>query len=108
MDTISSRKEGDKMIVFCGSISVEFDTRYGEKQYPFICNLNNIKLSDELISKIESSNIVKVDTDLSSYSQNSGHSTLYLIPKFGYSLDRIMLVFYNLLQNLSNGTESEN
>lgn len=108
MDTISSRKEGDKMIVFCGSLSVEFDTRYGKKQYPFICNLNNIKLSDELISKIESSKIVKVDPDLSSYSQSSGHSTLYLIPKFGFSLDRIMLVFYNLLQNLSNGTESEN
>lgn len=108
MDTISSRKEGDKIIVFCGSLSIEFDTRYGEKQYPFICNLNNIKLSDEIISKIESSKIVKVDTDLSYYSQSSGHSTLYLIPKFGYSLDRIMLVFYNLLQNLSNGTESEN
>lgn len=107
MDTIGTRETEDKITVYSGVYSLEFDTRYGEKQYPFICNLYNVKLSDDLISKIESSKIVKVDPEFSCYSQSSGNSTLYMVPKFGYSLDRIMLVFYNLIKELTDEYQKE-
>jgi len=107
MDTISSRKNGNKITVFRGYFSLEFDTRYGEKQYPFTCNLYNVKLSDGITSKIESSKIVEVDPEFSYYSQQTGNSTIYLVPKFGYSLDRIMLVFYNLIKELADEYEKQ-
>lgn len=105
---IDSRKSGDKLTLFSYCHAVEFDMRYGLKGYPFSINLYNAKMSDELITDLESSKIVKVDFEFSFFSQPSGDSTLYVIPLFGFTIEKFTDVLCNLIQGLTLKFESEN
>lgn len=107
MSSVFTRQNGGRISVFCGIFSIDFDIRYGEKKYPFLCNLHNVKLSDRFISIIESSSIVKVDPEFSSYSQQTGNSILYLVPNADYTLESIMQVFCNLVKALNDEHEYE-
>lgn len=105
---IDSRKSGDKLTLFSYCHAAEFDMRYGLKGYPFSINLYNAKISDELITELESSKIVKVDFEFSYYSQPSGDSSLYVIPQFGFTIQKFTDVLGSLIQGLTLKYESEN
>lgn len=110
MNIIDVKRTGNIVIIANNDYSVEFDAIYGEKGYPFICNLYNIKLTEELISEIESSKIVQVDTDLCTYIQSKPDpvhyptyeyaTELYLIPKFGYSTEKITEILYTIIKRM--------
>lgn len=116
MAKIEILRTGNKMVLASGDINIEFDVRFGEKNYPFNCALYNIRLSDNLISEIESSKIVKVDTDLCVVTEPTPDPSfaplfecgtdLFIVPLFGYSTDKLTAVFHNILKRLKY--ESEN
>lgn len=117
MANIEILRKENKVVLSSDNISIEFDARYGEKNYPFNCTLYNIRLSENIISEIESSKIVKVDPDLCVITESNPDTKfyplfecgtdLYIIPQFGYSTDKLTAVFHNILKKLNNESENE-
>lgn len=115
MEKIEVIRTRNKMILASGNINIEFDVRFGEKNYPFNCALYNIKLSEDLILEIESSKIVKVDPDLCVVTESKPDAEfyplfecgtdLYVVPQFGYSTEKLTAVFHNILKRLNYESE---
>jgi len=102
---ITTERIGNRFILRSPYHSIEFDYRLAEKKYPFAIGIYNAKYNANTIIEIESSKIVKVDAELSYYSQPSHASTLYLLPQSMFDTQKFTDVLYNLLQVL--GREHE-
>jgi hypothetical protein len=105
MAEIKTQTIGDRVIFNSPYHTIEFDSRLVEKKYPFAIGIYNEKYNDQIIAEIESSKIVKVDPDLSYYSQPSHASTLYLVPQPLFDQTKFSEVIYTLLQKLAQQYE---
>lgn len=75
---------------------ISFDQRHALKGYPIPCELF-FKPIPEVLMMIESSGIVEIDPDFTRYSTESGVCSILLIPLAGYSNDKMIKLFSNLL-----------
>lgn len=75
---------------------ISFDQRYAVKGYPIPCQLF-FKPIPEVMMMIESSGIVEIDPDFTRYSIDSGVCNILLIPQAGYTNDKMIKMFSNLL-----------
>lgn len=75
---------------------ISFDQRYALKGYPIPCELF-FKPIPEVMMMIESSGIVEIDPDFTRYSTESGVCSILLIPQTGYSNEKMIRLFSNVL-----------
>lgn len=75
---------------------ISFDQRYAAKGYPIPCELF-FEPVPEVMRMIESFEIVEVDPDFTRYSIESGVCKILLIPQIGYSNDKMIDLFSDLL-----------
>lgn len=75
---------------------ISFDQRFAIKHYPIPCELF-FKPIPEVMMMIESSGFVNIDPDFTRYSTESGVCNLLLIPQNGYSNEKMISLFSNLL-----------
>ncbi len=104
--TLDTERIGDRMILKSAYHSIEFDSRLAEKKYPFTIGLHHAKFNDKIINELESSKIVKVDTDFNYYSLRLNTSSLYIIPQPLFDLKKFADVIYTLLQKLDDEIEN--
>ncbi len=103
---INTERIGDRIIINSLSHTIEYDSRLVEKKYPFAIGLYNEEMKDWIISELESSKIIKVDKDLSCYSQPSHATTLYIVPQPLFDSKKFTEILYTLLQKLADEIES--
>lgn len=103
---ITTKRIGNRIIFDTKYHCLEFDSRLAEKKYPFAIGLYNEKINDKIITELESSKIVKVDTDLSYYSQKANISTLFIVPQPLFDFSKFTEVIFTLLQKLTDEIES--
>lgn len=75
---------------------ISFDQRYALKGYPIPCELF-FEPIPEVMMMIESSGIVEIDPDFTRYSPESGMCSILLVPQLGYSNEKMIRMFSNLL-----------
>lgn len=105
MSKIETRRINTIYRLISGNYQIEFDTVYGKKLYPFSLALHGFKFNDDIIKELESSKIIKVDTDFNFYCDRSNISVLYIVPQAFYDTDKFTEVIYTLLQKLIGNQE---
>lgn len=103
---ITTNGIGYRRIINSPYHTIEYDSRLAAKKYPFAIGLYNQEMKDWIISELESSKIIKVDKDLSYYSQPSHTTTLYIVPQPLFDSKKFTEVLYTLLQKLADDTET--
>ncbi|PXV58117.1 hypothetical protein CLV62_15112 [Dysgonomonas alginatilytica] len=79
---------------------ISFDHRYAAKGYPIPCELF-IKPDYDVIDSIESTGIVRVDSDFTRYCSEYEVYRILLVPQPGYSDKKMIQVFSDLLRELN-------
>ena len=99
-------KQSDRISLGKGVYQIAFERLYAMKGYPTPCFFQNLKITGDIIEKLESSRIVSVDPDFTVYFESVELSSVLLIPKFGFDIDKLVLILSDLLQKLSDKSES--
>ncbi|MBD8349141.1 hypothetical protein [Dysgonomonas sp. HGC4] len=86
-------------IVDSSKTFISFDHRCAAKGYPIPCELF-FKPDYDVIDSIESTGIVKVDSDFTRYSSEYDVYRILLVPQPGYSDKKMIKIFSDLLREL--------
>ena len=100
MLTPTINKDGSYFLISTDRYSIRFDVNYANKRYPVACIISSYKLSDKMITDIESSKIVTVDTDMSGYSLERNETTLLLVPQPMFTTEKLTEVLFDLIMKL--------
>ncbi|MBK5721314.1 hypothetical protein JGH11_10565 [Dysgonomonas sp. Marseille-P4677] len=103
---IFTERIGDRIMVKSAYHMIEFDSRLADKKYPFAIGLHNEKLKEWILAELESSKIIKIDTDLCYYSERLHASTIYIVPQPLFDSKKFTEIIYTLMQKLADEIES--
>ena len=85
---------------------IEFDIRCADKRYPIMCLMFNMKIDNNMIKELESSEFIKIDNDFNYYSKLFGDSSILFIPQYGFTTKKFINTLSAFLEMLECNFES--